>query len=403
MFPSRWSHLARHGLLGTTLLGIASTPASAETCDDNAESTIGFTLGVQLSPRSAVIAGVEGRHCLSDKSEGVLRLELGGGDVPRLILGARARPFSQQYSYDEGPGEWLGLEGGVVFHTDGRFGGHLAMSYGSHSAYVALQARIRVTDVEEKTRTALLAGFAPWTAFDGSESVPGRPVTYAGRIVRPAITNLPVATTREAIAVRDHYTRSAQHEYSSVWSFLRLARELAVVGAPAHLIVAALDAADDEVRHAEACARAAGGPSLAALADHHAAARFTGRSPRALETLASEAWLEGCLNEGAAAEEARLASADAAGAARELLATIATDEQRHADLAWAVVTWIRGIAPDVVDRAIARSTSTTSVAATSLATDDFDRALARHGIPSPSLSRDAWATNERRARSRLSA
>ena len=45
MLPIRWSALARHGLLGTTLVGIAARPAAAESCDYVADSTVGFVFG----------------------------------------------------------------------------------------------------------------------------------------------------------------------------------------------------------------------------------------------------------------------------------------------------------------------------------------------------------------------
>lgn len=121
----------------------------------------------------------------------------------------------------------------------------------------------------------------------------------------PDLVGLAPMRDREDRVVRDHFAM-ARHEASSVWTFLRLAEDLAAVGAPSALIAAALDAADDEVRQAEACARAAGGATLAPLAGHIAAPRFAQRSHATLRVLASEAWLEGCINEGAAAREASL-------------------------------------------------------------------------------------------------
>lgn len=63
--------------LGTTLLGLAAQPAAAESCDDIAEQTIGFVLGVDVSPRARWFAGIEGRRCTSSKTEVMARFEIG--------------------------------------------------------------------------------------------------------------------------------------------------------------------------------------------------------------------------------------------------------------------------------------------------------------------------------------
>lgn len=198
--------------------------------------------------------------------------------------------------------------------------------------------------------------------------------------------------------VRDHFTSSAQFEMSSVWTFLRLAEELAAVGAPATLIAAALDAADDEVRHAELCAAAAGGAELAPLPPSAARPRFSTRSAHALEILAVEAWCEGALNEGAAAEEARLVAAESSGSTRSMLAAIARDEAGHAELSWAVLAWLFEVAPALTRAAIAR------VPVHAPIIDDapaIDPAVVRRGVPSSQISAAARAYAATTARSRL--
>ena len=231
---------------------------------------------------------------------------------------------------------------------------------------------------------------------------------------RPAITSLPCVRGAEDRAVRDHFASSAQIELSSVWTFLRLAAELTAAGAPGELIARALDAADDEVRHAELCAQAAGGVGLAALPMIAARPRFTARGPPAPATpavragpggcprqtaapLAVEAWREACLNETAPAEEARLAARDAEINV-EMLTAIARDEDRHAELSWEVLAWVFEVAP-----AVARAAISDAPAAIAVASPSQDPALARSGVAGSRISRAARAHAELAGRRRLRA
>ncbi len=380
---TRWSHLVRHGLVGTSLLGAAAGTAEARPCDDIASRTVGFVLGVDLAPRARLFGGVEARVCLDDRSEAMARVEVGGG--MRLIVGARARPFeSNETEHDR---ELLGLEAGLMLDAHQRFGVHAAATYGTHSAYLALQGLVAASD-GAAPRYSLLGGLAPWTALDDAFVVEGRPLRHGGGYVCPRVAaNGRACATAEERDVRDHFTGSAQLELSSVWTFLRLAQELAAVGAPAALVAAALDAADDEVRHAELCAAAAGGVALLPLPMAAARPRFTARSTHALAVLAGEAWREGCLNETAAAEEARLAAGEAQGAAPEMLRAIAADEDRHAELSWAVLAWVRSVAPAITAAVMILPRGDEGAGDHAR----FDRALARHGVPSPAITAAARA------------
>jgi hypothetical protein len=394
--PDRWNALVRHGLISTSLLGAAAVPAVAAPCDDIAPGTVGFVFGFSLGDKIKPMGGIEGRKCLDHRTEAMVRLELGGGAPVRVIGGLRVRP-SEDDRYPEEDMENFGIEAGVAVDATHRFGAHVAGTFGSHSAYAALQGFLPAG--EGTARASLLVGLAPWTAFE-STVVDGRPLTRDGVLVRPGFA-APLAhiASAEARAVRDHFAGSAQIEYSSVWTFLRLASELMAAGAPAELVAAALDAADDEVRHAELCAGAAGGIALVPLAPAMAQARFTRRSTHALALLAAEAWREGCLNETAAAEEARLASGEAEGPARALLAAIAGDETRHAELSWSVLAWIFSIAPAVASQAVAAAPSLGAVREEPAT----DRALARHGVPAPAVTASARAHAARLARVRLAA
>ncbi|HVK75718.1 MAG TPA: hypothetical protein VM734_20450 [Kofleriaceae bacterium] len=383
----RWRNLVRHGLLGGSLLGAATAPVAADPCQEAAPSTITVVFGITATDRLRPMIGLEGRTCLDDRVEAMVRVEVGGGS-PRLIGGLRVFPLAGDDDgyHDESARDFVGVEAGAGIDLESRPGLHLAATYGMNAAYFGAQL-LSPLGGEQPRRVTLLGGVAPW-AWKIQQVAEGRPLVRDGRPWRPAIAALPAAGSAEARAVRDHFASSAQLELSSVWTFLRLAAELAAVGAPAALVAAALDAADDEVAHAELCAAAAGGVSLVPLPPAAARPRFASRSAAALATLAREAWLEGCLNETAAAEEARLAAAEAAGPARAMLATIARDEAGHAALAWAVLRWVQAEAPAI---AVAALAAIPPAPARAPAPRAFDPALARYGVPSPAITAAAWA------------
>jgi hypothetical protein len=293
------------------------------------------------------------------------------------------RPFERRD--DDRQLEHVGAEGGLGLDLQARVGLHAAISYGTSALYGGLQTYATVSGAGAPQRLSLLGAISLTRAPTEPVVVDGRPLLEHGRALRPALLARAEPRDREGRAVRDHFTSSAQLELSSVWSFLRLAAELAAVGAPAALVAAALDAADDEVRHADLCAEAAGGLVLAGLGEARARPRFTTRTPAALAILAAEAWREGCLNETAAAEEARLAAGEAEGPARMMLTTIARDEAGHAELAWAVLAWVASIAPATVRAAAVVPAGWTGP------DGHGDRALARHGVPGPALTAAAVA------------
>lgn len=384
--PLRWGHLLRHGLLGASLVGAAAGTATAEPCDADVDrSIVAVTIGVAVTPRVGLIGGLEYRRCVDEQVDLMARAELGAGP-PRLIAGARVRPFADADYLGALGTEDLGIEAGLAIDRARRPGVHLAATLGPAFFYGAIQGLFPLTsqDVLAETRTAVVGGIAPWS-LGGPTTVAGRPIARGDRWIVPDVLARAAAGSAEDRAVRAHFTQAAQLEFSSVWSFLRLAAELHAVGAPAALIAAALDAADDEVAHAELCAQAAGGLALAPLPAALAQPRFTARTPVALAVLAAEAWREGCLNEGAAAEEARLTAAEAEGPVRATLATIARDEAGHAALAWAVLAWLRAVAPD----ALAALDPIEPAAAAEVA--PADPALTRRGVTSPAIAAAARA------------
>jgi hypothetical protein len=133
-----------------------------------------------------------------------------------------------------------------------------------------------------------------------------------------------------------------QGEAASVPAFLQLAADLLAHEAPDDLVEAALDAAEDEIRHARLCARQAsrfdGSPVAPRLPGWSGRSSLPGGP--GLRRLAVESWVDGCIAEGAAASRARFAAEHATDrSAAATQSTIARDEARHAELGWRVLAW----------------------------------------------------------------
>jgi len=132
-----------------------------------------------------------------------------------------------------------------------------------------------------------------------------------------------------------YFADLAHLEAASIVAFDVLRAELAAHGAPSRLLRAAEGARGDEVRHARAMGKLA-----RRFGAHFAPPRVARRPVRALEEVALENAVEGCIREtwGAlsAAWQAR-AAADAR--VRAVLGGVAVDEARHAALAWNVARW----------------------------------------------------------------
>jgi len=149
--------------------------------------------------------------------------------------------------------------------------------------------------------------------------------------------------SRGAVTLEDpviaHLARAAHDEAASVHAFAALADELAALGAPRDLLARIQAATADEVRHAEAVARL--------LADRGGRCRPPAHRPHAARQareIAIENAVEGCVRETWAA---LLAAHQARHAAdprvRAVMHSIAADEARHAELAWAIDTWLWGL------------------------------------------------------------
>lgn len=150
----------------------------------------------------------------------------------------------------------------------------------------------------------------------------------------------------------------ARSEYASVASFGELALRLIAVGAPADLVAACHRAALDEIRHASivdglAGRRRARFGAIPGLLGRRIGGRRGSRRGH-LKRIAVESYLDGWVNEGTAAAHLR-ARAERAESVRERaqLGAMASDEQRHADLARDIVIWCFQEDPLHVGRALA--------------------------------------------------
>ncbi len=225
--------------------------------------------------------------------------------------------------------------------------------------------------------------------------VDGRPLRDAsGRAV-----GLGAFGTPGADEAADAWGRSAQAEAASVPAFLQLAAELLAHDAPADLVERALDAAEDEIRHARICAamasRFSGHRERPTIPTAPLRAPLPGQA--GLARLAVESWIDGCLGEGAAAARARFAAKHTSDArVRSASATIARDEARHAELGWDVLGFaLRAGGPEVGDQVRAcRDTFAVDPAAP-------ERDQLRWGVLGSATSIDVDTRAARAARRRL--
>jgi hypothetical protein len=195
----------------------------------------------------------------------------------------------------------------------------------------------------------------------------------------PSIAGL---TTETCAALRDAWRAAAQMEHASIAAFSALSLRLMILGAPAELLARAHQAALDEIRHtrlAFALASAYAGTPLEP-------ARFedVARLPTAmtLAELARETFLDGCIEETAAAVDAALAAEAAEDPAiAATLRSIAEDETRHAELAWSIVRWCVKVEP-----AIAADLHALLVAQPTTCSPVENHDLSCHGIRSASDS-----------------
>jgi hypothetical protein len=194
---------------------------------------------------------------------------------------------------------------------------------------------------------------------DVEVSVVGRPFRVDG-VIRSADTtdgggwSMPGLSEDAPISRRARrrlaraWARNAHGEHASVAAFSRFVWQLMHIGAPADLVAGATQAMADEVRHAQlsyGVARGfAGTPIEPGGLDTSGALASAGDwAEIVLDTVR-----EGCIAETIAAHQAAVARDGCAHPRiRCVLAEIAEDELRHAELAWAFVRWALTERPDL--------------------------------------------------------
>lgn len=154
----------------------------------------------------------------------------------------------------------------------------------------------------------------------------------------------------------EYWLGIARMEHASVASFGRFVQELMGFGAPPDLLVEALAAAADEVRHAEqtfAIASAYAGEAVGP-----GSLRVDDLTPTVdLEAFVTRLIVEGCVGETVGVAEAlALLDGDLDPTLRGIVERIAADETRHAALAWRTLAWISDrVDPRAIERAFARA------------------------------------------------
>ncbi len=132
----------------------------------------------------------------------------------------------------------------------------------------------------------------------------------------------------------------AELEEASVYAFVWLGLELARLGAPAGLVARCTSAAADEIRHAQAVTK---------LARRYGAVLTPASAPklpeqRSLRDVATENAREGCVRETYGALVAVWQSKHASDPiVRSVMAQIAVDESRHAELSADIDAWARTV------------------------------------------------------------
>ncbi len=139
-------------------------------------------------------------------------------------------------------------------------------------------------------------------------------------------------------AMGRYFTQVTYLEAASVYAFRRLERELRGFGAPEALLQGAAAAAVDEARHTRIMARLARRFGMSPKKP-----RLKRQQARSLSTVVAENAVEGCVRETFGAAVAKWQAVHAADEqVRVAMRTIATDETRHAQLAFAVHGWAVG-------------------------------------------------------------
>lgn len=344
------------GLAFTSIAAAPATPCAAQAFSEYYVS-VGAFATYTIGAEQPLGVGLEGRVGGTDRSYEEMECTVGDADLPALFYAGGALRL-----------EWfptshtrLLLAGlaGSTFGSDYAAHGELGAGYrwGDEAGLATLLgAELDISLVAiaahfEPLRTELspaLGFFFPTVAEPATRScwVAGRPLRSTGgfaALPALAMTGSPHEPRDGALAQAARiWGKRAQTELASVPAFIELAAQLHAVHAPGALIQRSRAAARDELRHAVVA-----GQHCASLGQRHVELTPRAVRPRSvlagkagLVRLAVESWVDGCVGEGVAAACAREESRRAvASELREAQSMIASDEQRHADLAWDVLAW----------------------------------------------------------------
>lgn len=349
----------------------------------------GVFVGYAFGARQAVEWGLEAFFTHRIEGVGGCRSDARAGVGPLLQLGV--------YGLDE-PRLTLAAHGGGEFSRGGpSLTGELGLSYrfgprpgfGIHVGVVPELFLLNVALRYEALRNeAWVGGGVRWLPTYGppSSCVVGRPHRSAEGVLSVTVEALQPASDDDDGKQRAAlgFAADAQLEAASVSAFAQLACELLALGAPDALVHAAIDAAYDELHHAQLCAALSGlslTPVLPVIT-----ARDLSDTTEALVRLAVESWLDGCIGEASAAHQAAAAAALAHDrATQQTLLHIARDEARHGQLAWSVLDFALQRGGEPVRAALRTRLDhqpTCSLESTA------DRGLERHGRLSAQASLD---------------
>lgn len=330
----------------------------------------------------------------------------GGGEIVDQIFALDGElGWTYHTSYDDQhPGEH-GLQVGAL--------GLVTLAYVAPSIEFPLRGVFPLGSPEFKPEliTGVGARFPAVFGFPQA-CVSGRPLRAGDDILLPPVvahgrrpyrdTGIDDATRAALVGA---WLDDARAECASVPAFVALARDLRAAGAPSELVARALDAADDELRHTLLCSGIAadhtGVDAVPLLLAPPPAVDADRRD--ALLRMAQEAWIDGCLGEGAAASRAaRALAASRDETCRSALATIARDEARHAELGWSVLAHAMAAGGSEVRDAIAEALDAPlpELPRGDVERDADPRVLRAHGRLAQATADAAWIDTVARARRR---
>ncbi len=407
MAKRRWLNRARVAASGLALVEGLGGSGRADAIEWRPGGSLGAFIGYRFGGgyESGFGFGLEAHGVFIDRTNdcagqrqlyagAVTRLEFSGWKTTRLTLGPAFGFTRPEFGYGAEAGVVLGRGVGLAPHVGAEVTG--AGTLNARASYVI-------------ARDGQIAGGLRFPWLLGSCPVAGRPLRRDDRrapLAGAVLAALPGAggdgARTASVGAARVWTDRARLEWASVPAFCELAEQLVVSGAPLALVERAREAAADELRHAVMAATAAG--ALARTGSISLDPPVPDRRPPApgregIVRLAMESFVDGCLGEGAAAVVAAEEADAAEGQVlRETQRTIAHDEARHAELAWAILEWAALADPHVVLPALRVVASHES---TVHGEDVSEGGMERFGILDTGRSAAVRESHQRTVRARL--